>query len=331
MDFPVFSVIIPVHLKTQNQKSWFRTCLRSVLNQTFRDFDVWIIDDQSPLGGCEKSIVKEIIDEERKSPVVPIHLIKTSKNFGAPAGPRNIGIRKSQGKWLAFLDHDDIWLPEKLALQWDEIQKKPNLTMIHTNARFITDTPSESPLELQSSWKVIGGKSTVDEILQAYTVMSTVCIRREFLEDVRYLDESTSPCDDTDLFVKLGEKSAEVSFIPKVCCDFRVDPETLSKKRNLCFEKGILVLDKAISRCKDEVLRKTLSQAKADVERHHAYGLFHEGDFQESFKVFQDLAHGNHLDWKGRIYRFALEKKHPEWIYGLRKIRNFSRSIRRVI
>jgi hypothetical protein len=92
-----------------------------------------------------------------------------------------------------------------------------------------------------------------------------------------------------------------------------------------------LVLDKAISRCKDEVLRKTLSQAKADVERHHAYGLFHEGDFQESFKVFQDLAHGNHLDWKGRIYRFALEKKHPEWIYGLRKIRNFSRSIRRVI
>lgn len=97
------SIIIP----TFNRADVLGRCLQSLVNQTYKNFEVLVCDD----GSTDNS--KEIIDK-----FVLLLKIKyfKNKNFGGPARPRNIGILHSVGKYLAFLDSDDWWAPKKLEI-----------------------------------------------------------------------------------------------------------------------------------------------------------------------------------------------------------------------
>ena len=98
---PLTSVIIPVF----NREQSLRAVLDSVLAQTCRDFELIVVDDGSTDGSL--AIMKSY--GERIRPI-------SQRNAGAGAA-RNAGIRAAQGRWIAFLDSDDVWRPEKLATQ----------------------------------------------------------------------------------------------------------------------------------------------------------------------------------------------------------------------
>ncbi len=100
---PTVSVIVP----TFNRAELIKTSVRSVLNQTYQDFEIIIIDDGST-DDTEK-VVKNLNDDR-------IRYIRHERNKGAPAA-RNTGIRSARGKYLAFQDSDDEWMPEKLERQ----------------------------------------------------------------------------------------------------------------------------------------------------------------------------------------------------------------------
>ena len=109
MKKPFFSVIIP----TFNRAVKLRACLKSVLSQTFTDFEIVIIDD----GSTDNT--KNIILTEYEDARIRYFWQKGS---GSPAHPRNQGIRKARGAWVAFLDSDDVWYPEKLDNVYNQIQ-----------------------------------------------------------------------------------------------------------------------------------------------------------------------------------------------------------------
>src|SRR4030095_982853 len=100
---PKVSVIIPTH----NRAEFLRSAITSILNQTFQDFEIIIIDDAS------KDHTREIIAHFNDARIKVIH---NQVSEGA-AGARNIGIRNSTCEYIAFLDDDDEWLPEKLQMQ----------------------------------------------------------------------------------------------------------------------------------------------------------------------------------------------------------------------
>jgi glycosyltransferase involved in cell wall biosynthesis len=104
-DRPKVSVIIP----TYNRKKKILNAIYSVQKQTFKDWELIISDDAS-IDGTEQLINKLIIDESR------IKLVISKRNLGV-AHARNLGANKAKGKYLAFLDSDDKWVPEKLDLQ----------------------------------------------------------------------------------------------------------------------------------------------------------------------------------------------------------------------
>jgi glycosyltransferase involved in cell wall biosynthesis len=99
---PAISVIIP----TYNREKSLKRCLRSLENQTFKDFEVIICDD----GSTDNT--KKIINYFKTS--LNIKYIFLNKNSGGPAVPRNVGINNSKAKYLAFLDSDDSWKSTKL-------------------------------------------------------------------------------------------------------------------------------------------------------------------------------------------------------------------------
>src|SRR5262247_210211 len=100
---PKVSVIIPTH----NRAEFLRSAIISVLNQTFQDFEIIIIDDAS------KDHTREVIANFKDTRIEVIH---NQISKGA-AGARNIGLMNTGCEYVAFLDDDDEWLPEKLKMQ----------------------------------------------------------------------------------------------------------------------------------------------------------------------------------------------------------------------
>ncbi len=100
---PTVSVIIP----TYNRANLVSRAIKSVLNQTYQDFEIIVVDD------CSEDNTEEIVKSFNDS---RIRYIKHKKNKGGSAA-RNTGIKRARGKYIAFLDDDDEWLPSKLEKQ----------------------------------------------------------------------------------------------------------------------------------------------------------------------------------------------------------------------
>ncbi|MUL35812.1 glycosyltransferase family 2 protein [Gloeocapsopsis dulcis] len=121
---PKVSVIIPVY----NVEKYITATVSSVLAQTYSDFELLIIDDES----LDRSI--QICQQFTDSRIKIIH----QKNRGL-AGARNTGIRYAQGEYLAFLDGDDLWLPEKLEKHVTHLDHSPSVGVSFSCSAFIDE------------------------------------------------------------------------------------------------------------------------------------------------------------------------------------------------
>lgn len=110
----MISIVTPVY----NAAAYICQTMEMVRKQEYTDWEWFLVDDCSKDNSCEV-----IEDYLKKHPDERIYLIKKEKNEGA-ALTRNRGIRKARGRYIAFLDADDIWLPEKLRIQMEFMKQK---------------------------------------------------------------------------------------------------------------------------------------------------------------------------------------------------------------
>ena len=114
---PKVSVVIPVF----NGERFIGDAFPSALGQTFRDFEIIVVDDGS-IDQTEK-IVRQFSD------CVAYH---RQENRGAAAA-RNLGVMCTSGEWIAFLDADDIWYPQKLAVQFEAVAMNPGIAFVYSD------------------------------------------------------------------------------------------------------------------------------------------------------------------------------------------------------
>ncbi|MGB5920496.1 glycosyltransferase family 2 protein [Arcobacter sp.] len=100
---PLVTVIIPLY----NAEKYISKTIDNVINQTYQNWEMIVVDDCST--DISRNIVKDYEEKDHR-----IKLIESESNFGGPARPRNIGVENAKGEYIAFLDADDIWLPQKL-------------------------------------------------------------------------------------------------------------------------------------------------------------------------------------------------------------------------
>ncbi|MCB0415514.1 MAG: glycosyltransferase family 2 protein, partial [Bdellovibrionales bacterium] len=121
----MFSIVIP----TYNRRPFLQRAFSSILQQTFENWELILVDDGST-DGTEEWIHKFI--EAITPPVsTKIRYIKTSNNGVSKA--RNLGVSLASKPWIAFLDSDDQWLPHKLQTQDQFIKQHPNYSIVHGN------------------------------------------------------------------------------------------------------------------------------------------------------------------------------------------------------
>lgn len=110
MKTPTNNILVSVIMPLYNAEKYVEQAIRSVINQSFTDWELIVVNDCSPDNSA--TIVSKLADEDSR-----IKLLHTDTPSGSPTLPRNIGIKHAQGRYIAFLDSDDLWLPNKLAEQ----------------------------------------------------------------------------------------------------------------------------------------------------------------------------------------------------------------------
>ena len=165
------SAIIPVY----GAEKYVAATVQSVLDQTHKNFEVLIIDDGSPDRSIE--ICQQFTDPRIK--------IIRQQNRGL-AGARNTGIRHAQGDYLAFLDADDLWLPEKLEKHVEHLENSPSVGVSFSCSAFIDETGK--PLGLYQKPKLTG--ITIPNLLCRNPISngSAPVIRREVFEAIKFQD-----------------------------------------------------------------------------------------------------------------------------------------------
>lgn len=206
--FPKVSVIIP----TYNRPQLIRRAINSVLNQTYRNIEIIIIDG-SPNDETEKVIQSYLTDSRIRyfhKPDVHTNTVKDRANI---AKARNKAIKMSQGKYIAPLDDDDYWIDEqKLEKQVEFLEKHPDYTLC---AGGVIGIYKENPKEISKINTLFPEK---DEDLRKMMlflgglVHSTVVFRKSDWEKVGEYDEIHPLGEEWDLHLKLGETGKLYSF-----------------------------------------------------------------------------------------------------------------------
>jgi glycosyltransferase involved in cell wall biosynthesis len=187
---PKVSVIIPVF----NNSATLAETLESALAQTFTDYEIITIDD----GSTDNS--KDIILKYAKQHPGKIHYIH-QKNSG-PAEARNKGIQNAQGEYIAFLDADDLWMPNKLKIQTAVMDETPELGFTFTETIVIDSLGNQT-----SHWKQDDRPQTFNCLFQRNFISNlTVMVRRSCFNTVGLLDPTLTYSQDYDLWLKLAKK-----------------------------------------------------------------------------------------------------------------------------
>ena len=133
--FPAISVIIPMY----NVEKYVGQCLESLLNQTFQDFEVIVVDD------CSTDNSVKLVENMAAKFKGRLQLIKRTKNAGGAAIPRNTGLELSRGTYIYFLDSDDILLNNAFETMYNEAEKC-NADVIHVEKFLLPQTNADDLL-----------------------------------------------------------------------------------------------------------------------------------------------------------------------------------------
>lgn len=190
MHSPVVSVIIP----TFNRGHLISRSIKSVLNQTFKDYEIIVVDD----GSTDNT--EEVVKQLNLKNLI---YVKHKTNKGASAA-RNTGITISKGDYIAFLDSDDIWLNDKLEKQLNVFKSASlDTAVVHCGVQYV-DINTQQPL---TQWIIKGdvNKNIFNNFGYAPGT-PTMLIKKEALLDVGLFDEEIPSHEETDLSMRLAKK-----------------------------------------------------------------------------------------------------------------------------
>ena len=226
---PRVSVVTPAW----NAEGFIEATLSTALSQTFRNIEVIVIDDES--SDQTASVVRRAMANDSR-----IRLVE-QKNTGL-AGARNRGIREARGEFIAFLDHDDLWHPDKLALQVALLDSHPLAGLASCYSALIDED------QRCLGWRFGGDANgnVYDEILiwDMISGGSVALVRRTAFDVVGMFDESLPMRSDWDMWIRIAGHF-HFATVPRILVGYTRSSLGMSRGYERMAEAGKLVLDKA--------------------------------------------------------------------------------------
>ncbi len=246
MNAPVVSIIMPAF----NAEKFICETIKSVQTQTFSEWELIIVDDGSTDGTAE--IIETFLSDKR------VRLIR-QKNGGVAAA-RNAALKIADGEWIAFLDADDVWFPEKLSEQMGVIRGNAGINLVFTNY-FLWDGERDLELRFKSEAKFPRGDYNRRLIFHNLFGMSSVLLKRAALESIGAFDQSVAPAEDWDLWLRLADSGLRAVGINKPLLRYRMWSGNASKNSVRMMQSNVRVLEKGLDRSQDAERRRDYSRA----------------------------------------------------------------------
>jgi hypothetical protein len=255
------SVIIPAY----NAAPFIAQTVESVLGQSFKNFEVIVVNDGSP----------DSADLERELQPYRSRIVYLTQPNAGPSSARNLGIRQARGTYVAFLDSDDAWMPEYLATQMKMLGADPTIDLLYSNGVVVGDVPyaGRDLMSMAPS----DGPITFERIVSAECTVLTSCVivRRQAVIDAGLFDERFRRSEDFHLWSRLSFRGARIACHRDVLVQHRRRAGSLSGDQHAMWKAAIAVLQDL-----DATLPLTGAQRKLVAEhmaRNHAYMALDEG------------------------------------------------------
>ena len=272
MNEVVVSIVMPTH----NSEKTIESTIDSVRFQSFKKWELIVVDDFSKDSTLGK--LDELISQDSR-----ISYIALDKNYGGPAHPRNIGVAKSKGKYIAFLDDDDLWHHNKLELQL-KIMQDEGKSFSSTKRHCFNDS-EEKNLQFNSDWNLSNLKNEYishnDLIYKNFIANSSVVLEKRLLNGEKFNEDcSYVAVEDYEMWLRIHQSLIESSLkIDLPLLFYRVSEDGISSQKfkmikkinnllanyevegkSLGFLKNYYMLKYIYTSLKDRVLNKVLGK-----------------------------------------------------------------------
>jgi len=251
------SVIIPLY----NGEMHIVETINSVLKQSLPDVEIIVVDDGSSDRGVE--LIQKISGE--------VHIIN-QENLGA-ATARNRGVKEATKRWIAFLDADDIWHPDKLK---EQLAAYGQLEWSYTDTVF---TGGVNDSELDSRYTTKHSGNVLEELVKGnFISTSTVLITRHSFLSLGGFDESLRSIEDWELWIRMAAQH-KIGYLNKPMTQYRIHGESVSRNARKTLPNHIRVIDKIFEKNGPAFhIRQLKSSAKAQSCGICSYISEEEGD-----------------------------------------------------
>ncbi len=190
-DFPLVSVVLP----TYNSGRFLKLAVESILNQSYRNLELIVVDDASE-DNTWSNLVNYVTVDSR------VRIFRNKKNLGI-AKTRNVGLRQALGQYYAVMDHDDVSLPNRLSREVEFLNRNPEYAAVGCQVQIINS--------LGQVIKVRRYPTSATEIRKTLGIKSPICnpaalLRLSCVKEFDLYDERYPGCEDYDLWFKLANK-----------------------------------------------------------------------------------------------------------------------------
>jgi GT2 family glycosyltransferase len=202
---PRVSVILPAY----NHAHFLPFAIESVLNQTFPDFEMIIIDDGS------NDNTREVV-QKFKDPRIQ-YFYQSNKGL---SGARNTGLGLAKGEYIAFLDADDLFLPGKLGLQVSWLEANPDYGFVSGGWNVVNE--NGEILLVQRPWMGTPRLELLDWLFACPVITNSVLVRQHWVEKVSGFDPQLRRVEDWDFWLRLAYAGCKMGWVNEIVCSYRM-------------------------------------------------------------------------------------------------------------
>ena len=275
LDNPLVSIVTPAY----NSSATVGETIESVLSQTYSNFEMIIVDDGST--DDTANVVHRFKDNRIK------YIYQSNKERSEA---RNNGIKNAKGEFIAFLDADDIWFPEKLEKQIELFEMDMKLGLVYSDLYLFEEKFPQKVTLYSHIRKLFRGNVPLRIIVEDNFIQSaTPLVRRDVFDSLGNFDSDLIPCEDYDMWIRIIARYA-VDFVNQPLAYYRIHPNRTSWKNmpDILFESTHKLIDKIEANFLSEgfLHPNDIRKSRSRIYYNYAIAMMSRGEFDKSKKSY---------------------------------------------
>jgi glycosyltransferase involved in cell wall biosynthesis len=267
----VESGLVSIVTASYNMGNYLPQTVESVLAQTYQDFEMIVVDDGSQDNTPE--VMEKYLDNPK------IRYIRLARNRGQTVA-KNRGLAEAKGRFIGFVDSDNLWKPFKLEHQLPLFRKSDRTGVVYSDAEYIDGDGKVLPYIKRNYHEgTIVGKL----LLSNFINFNSALVRRECIHEVGGFDENLAMGIDWDLWLRISTRY-EFAFLPEQTYSYRIWANQMSHQKKKRFLNAEKIVEKFERQNAGAVRQKTLREAKALIYRDLALACAELGEKTNAYR-----------------------------------------------